>query len=254
MCRQLLFLFGDNVNKNKKQCEWCGKDILKKLSYSYRYWEKRRFCSHSCAQKSRYGLILLKKCECCGKTIQHKNGLSHSNYKKRKYCSKSCAGKHNKSGNKFNPREMHRNWGGGFTKSNGYIKVLVGNGTYRSLHVVLVEEFLGRSLGKNECVHHCNGNKRDNRLENLELMTRSEHSRLHCTLLSDESRKKAKIAKLGKFKKETHSCWKKNVTDIDVIKAIKSNATFKEAAKKLGICPDTLRSRIKYINFKNGII
>ena len=46
-------------------------------------------------------------------------------------------------------------------------------------HRLAMHEALGRSLAPNEVVHHINGIRSDNRVENLVVMTRSEHNRHH---------------------------------------------------------------------------
>ena len=46
-------------------------------------------------------------------------------------------------------------------------------------HRLVMEEVLGRILTKDEVVHHKNENKLDNRPDNLAIMTRSEHMKLH---------------------------------------------------------------------------
>lgn len=58
----------------------------------------------------------------------------------------------------------------------GYLQVILsgrGIGKPRTLHRLVAEAFLGWEHGVE--VNHKNGNKHDNRLENLELMTRSEN-------------------------------------------------------------------------------
>lgn len=45
-------------------------------------------------------------------------------------------------------------------------------------HRLVMEEILGRYLTPEEVVHHINGNKTDNRPENLQVMTKSEHDSL----------------------------------------------------------------------------
>lgn len=48
-------------------------------------------------------------------------------------------------------------------------------------HRFVVEQATGKKLTPDMVVHHKNGNKLDNRLENLEIMPLSEHTRLHAT-------------------------------------------------------------------------
>jgi hypothetical protein len=46
-------------------------------------------------------------------------------------------------------------------------------------HRAIIENHIKRVLNPKEVVHHKNGNTKDNRLENLELLSRKEHSRMH---------------------------------------------------------------------------
>lgn len=55
-------------------------------------------------------------------------------------------------------------------------------------HVYIMEKHIGRLLTENECVHHINFNRADNRIENLKLMTKSEHMSYHMKLRNAKKR------------------------------------------------------------------
>lgn len=63
--------------------------------------------------------------------------------------------------------------------SNGYVEYTRGENKGRSVHVVLMEKRLGRKLLLDENVHHIDGNRTNNDLSNLALVTKAAHSRLH---------------------------------------------------------------------------
>lgn len=52
---------------------------------------------------------------------------------------------------------------------NGYVNVVTEDGRYIGEHRAVMESHLGRPLEPFENVHHLNGDREDNRLDNLEL-------------------------------------------------------------------------------------
>ncbi len=78
--------------------------------------------------------------------------------------------------------ESHAAWKGGRSKtSNGYISVVAKKDEpgqtkkgYILEHRRVMQEHLGRALLPNENIHHINGVRDDNRIENLELWVKSQ--------------------------------------------------------------------------------
>lgn len=75
-------------------------------------------------------------------------------------------------------------WKKGITRhSDGYVYVRI-DGKYVLEHRAKMAEYIGRPLTKKEVVHHINGNKSDNRIENLELFTsQAEHIKMEGHIL-----------------------------------------------------------------------
>lgn len=67
---------------------------------------------------------------------------------------------------------------------NGYIEIYMpghhrarGNG-YVFEHIIVAEGKVGRKIGKDEHVHHINGDRTDNKPDNLEVLTANEHNKI----------------------------------------------------------------------------
>lgn len=80
----------------------------------------------------------------------------------------------------------HPAWKGGVRiDEDGYVKRYAPDhpwprkGGYVLEHVRVMELHIGRRLNVGEVVHHKDHDRRNNALENLEIMSASEHSRLH---------------------------------------------------------------------------
>lgn len=64
-------------------------------------------------------------------------------------------------------------------KPSGYVEFTTGENKGRSEHVIAMERRLGRHILPDEVVHHIDGNRSNNSENNLALVTRSGHARLH---------------------------------------------------------------------------
>lgn len=111
-----------------------------------------------------------RKCKYCGLQV------AEYYYKARfKGYKKTCD---NHNGYNFRKGELNPAWKGGKIKDkDGYIRILAphlhnkkGASRYMLEHRMIVESSIGRRLEKDEIVHHLNGIRSDNRIENLEII------------------------------------------------------------------------------------
>ena len=156
----------------KTVCQCCKKYYYVRLCNL----QITRFCSRGCAAQGlkRRKEYICQTCNCIFYRIP-----SREKYYPIKFCSHRCTALSRK-GNKA------AGWVDGRTVDNdGYYRVFhpeIENSQAKGYileHRYVMQQELGRLMEENEIVHHINGNKLDNRIGNLELMTRSQHMRLH---------------------------------------------------------------------------
>jgi hypothetical protein len=79
--------------------------------------------------------------------------------------------------------KKHYRWHGGFWINKAGYKILeikrLGKVIRIREHRYVMEQHLGRKLRKGEDVHHIDGNKLNNNISNLQVLSKSDHTKLH---------------------------------------------------------------------------
>ena len=109
-------------------------------------------------------------CEWCGKDIIATDRCGKS----RRFCDRTCANRARAAGRP-----------GRIIDRKGYVLIWKPDhpnaqmSGYVREHRLVMSEHLGRPLGGNEDIHHTNGDRQDNRVENLRLLVHGDHSKIH---------------------------------------------------------------------------
>lgn len=161
--------FGESIKVNKDTiCKCCG------ITFEYRR-KGQKYCSDKCQKSApRVGVTksVITQCFTCNKDIV----LKPHQIRDHNFCSKQCQNvwKGTKTG------ESSSQWRGGIYMTNqGYRFLRQPDGTYKAEHRIVMEEKIGRELLSDEVVHHIDEDKLNNDINNLQLMTRSEHIEEH---------------------------------------------------------------------------
>lgn len=196
-------------------CPICNKSFERKKSH-VKSLQNTPTCSYKCRatrdKKSRKKLT----CDYCEKTYYVPPSYIKWNKIKGRnnnFCSSKCRTNY-----------YSENSGGSESLSdNGYIRVASNKypSGYQYKHRIVMQEKLGRSLKTDEHVHHINGDKLDNRPENLEVVSSTEHHKKH-------PRPKGEKSKVSKLTRE----------DVKKIRNLYKTGdyTLAEIGKKFGVC------------------
>lgn len=147
-------------------CEVCH--VAFRVSASTR---QRRYCSKECEATARTLGPLECACHQCGRVFTYPRNQERRH---RRYCSLQCLGIARRHGRRMT--------------SSGYIDIRLPDGSWTQEHNYIMSQIIGRPIADNEEVHHRNLIRSDNDPSNLQLLTKSEHRRLHMTMKKAEGK------------------------------------------------------------------
>jgi len=163
-------------------CRECSKAFVMMQSNLKAYQKKFNrdplYCSMNCSNIGRKKDSDARNrftCKHCGKLeIRSRNTEKFRIYRQQKYCSQECKSRSQETAayERFKAGNVGRH-----VKRNGYIwlaiPALANNGKKTEMleHRYVMEQHLGRKLYPEETVHHINGKRAENGLENLELFS-----------------------------------------------------------------------------------
>lgn len=142
-------------------------------------------------------------CDWCGNKFERMK----SEFKdcERQFCNAKCYGnwksKNCIAWNKGKIKEETKVYKGRFKTVEGYIRIYNPNfpeddRKYILEHRFVIEQSLGKKLSKKDKIHHINGIKDDNRLENLMISDDSKHLKLHKNIYKECELLKIKVKNL----------------------------------------------------------
>lgn len=169
-------------------CRQCKEPFSMRGSHARGYEKKhgvqKPFCSMKCFYEAAHRhprdpneVAPTYVCEGCGETVARRRDVASGGRTggwdmRQKYCTTECFHR-----SRFAEKQAARAAGympNGHVGKDGYRVVKGAYGKNIKAHRIVMEQILKRALRDNENVHHVNGNRLDNRPENLELWVKTQ--------------------------------------------------------------------------------
>lgn len=159
--------------------------------------------------------------------------------------------------------ESGSNWKGGRKKNkSGYVLVLDRENPmsdckgYVLEHRKVMGEHIGRALIESEKIHHINGIKDDNRIENLVIISESEHTILHNKMreFAEETKRKISEKAIERYKDRRNVPSYKDVPVDEMLNLFNSGVRVADICKMYGISKRTYYVKLKTYKFETGAL
>lgn len=151
-----------------KHCDSCGMVLDPTRFADAHSYKRAKYCNRACYVEGHKRRTEMRLCSVCG--TQFEVNIHAKNI----YCSAACR------------YEDAKRDGAEYVAPNGYVYIKVRghpvaakSGGYMLKHRYVMEQHLGRLLTTEETIHHKDGNKQNNNINNLELLSNSQHVTLH---------------------------------------------------------------------------
>jgi hypothetical protein len=152
-----------------KQCAQCGEYVGPQNFRNMYEYRRARYCNKDCYLAAHKAKFEDAVCPICNTTFKRPANREQV----KQFCSPKCQYKNNeKQGHKY-------------VTPQGYVAIKVGkhpmaySDGYILEHRLVMSQHLGRALATDEHIHHIDGNKQNNSIENLQIIENSEHQILH---------------------------------------------------------------------------
>lgn len=158
-------------------------------------------------------------------------------------CGQAVTGTHRYIHGHNSRGDTHPMWKGGrFVTGTGYVYIwcpthpCATRDGYVMAHRLVMEKNIGRYLSENEQVHHINGNKQDNGIENLTIISAKEHGRIEGKKARGHEKPTAQKIKNNELQKFTKRYYNINIPTKQIAEYYKvSTPTVQETARRFGL-------------------